>query len=98
MVITIPKLYKSPMLVIKNLLPGILSRNFFFLGSPFFFSLLINFFSPVYSSGDSVGVSPEDQKKRYDAVVARKPNNILSLEHEVYGMFFLTFFFFLLSM
>lgn len=56
------------------------------------------FFFPVCSSGDSVGVSPEDQKKRYDGVVARKPSNILSLEHEVYGMFLFYFFFFFSSM
>ena len=39
------------------------------------------------SSGDSTGVNPVDQKKLYDDAVAKKPSTILSLEHEVYGMF-----------
>ena len=39
------------------------------------------------SSGDSTGVKPDDQKARYDDVVKRRPSTLLSLEHEVYGMF-----------
>ena len=52
------------------------------------------FFFFFRSSGDSVGVKPEDQKKRYDETVAKKPSNVLYLKHEVYGMFFLVFKFF----
>ena len=39
------------------------------------------------SSGDSTGVKPEDQKALYDKVIKKRPSTILSLEHEVYGMF-----------
>ena len=46
----------------------------------------------VCSSGDSTGVKPDDQKARYDEVVKRRPDTILSLEHEVYGMFIFYFF------
>lgn len=56
----------------------------------FFLSLPLNlFFSPVCSSGDSAGIYPEDQKRLYDAVVAKNPNTVLSLQHEVYSMFLL---------
>ena len=44
------------------------------------------------SSGDSTAVKPDDQKARYDEVVKRRPDTILSLEHEVYGMFIFYFF------
>jgi len=37
-----------------------------------------------FDSGDSVGVGPEEQKKRYDGIVEKKLNNVLSLAHEVY--------------
>ena len=43
------------------------------------------------SSGDSTGVKPEDQKALYDKVIKERPSTILSLEHEVYGMFLLCF-------
>lgn len=88
MVITMTKLYKLPILVNKHLLPGILSTNFF-LCPPrnSFFSPLLTLFFFVCSSGDSTGVNPVDQKKLYDDAVAKKPSTILSLEHEVYGMF-----------
>ena len=46
----------------------------------------------VCSSGDSTGVKPDDQKARYDEVVKRRPDTILSLENEVYGMFIFYFF------
>ncbi|EDR03042.1 carbohydrate esterase family 4 protein [Laccaria bicolor S238N-H82] len=36
------------------------------------------------SSGDSTGASPAQQMASYDALVARRPNTVLSLEHEVY--------------
>ena len=67
-----------------------------FLCSPHnFFSLLTFFFFPVCSSGDSTGVEPENQKKLYDDIVEKKLNNVLSLQHEVYGKFLgLPFFFF----
>ena len=41
----------------------------------------------VCSSGDSTGVEPKDQKALYDKVIKERPSTILSLEHEVYGMF-----------
>ena len=44
------------------------------------------------SSGDSTVVKPEDQKVLYDKVIKERPSTILSLEHEVYGMFLFTFF------
>ena len=47
---------------------------------------------PVCSSGDSTGVKPEDQKALYDKVIKKRPSTILSLEHEVYGMFLLRLF------
>ena len=40
------------------------------------------------SSGDSTGVKPEDQKVLYDKVIKKRPSTILSLEHEVFSMFF----------
>ena len=44
------------------------------------------------SSGDSTGVKPDDQKVLYDEVIKKRPSTILSLEHEVYGMFLFAFF------
>ncbi|KAF8925905.1 Carbohydrate esterase 4 protein [Haplosporangium bisporale] len=37
-----------------------------------------------FDSGDNIGVSPEDQKKRFDDLVAKKPINVLAQMHEVY--------------
>lgn len=37
-----------------------------------------------FDSGDSTGASPAQQMASYDALVARRPNTVLSLEHEVY--------------
>ena len=39
----------------------------------------------VFSSGDSLGVPVDEQKRRYDDIVNQHPSSILSLEHEVYG-------------
>ena len=38
-------------------------------------------------------MKPEDQKALYDKVIKERPSTILSLEHEVYGMFLFTFIF-----
>ncbi|TRM63674.1 carbohydrate esterase family 4 protein [Schizophyllum amplum] len=38
-----------------------------------------------FDSGDSVGVSEEDSKKRYDDTVASHPDTILALNHEIYS-------------
>ena len=37
------------------------------------------------SSGDSLGMDPSQQKQTYTEVVGRRPDSILSLQHEVYG-------------
>lgn len=37
-----------------------------------------------FDSGDSVGASPAESKSRYDQVAARRPSNVLALNHEVY--------------
>ena len=76
------------MLVNKSLSTGILSAQLFLCSPPltiFFFNLRFLF---ACSSGDSQGVSPGDQKARYDEVAKKRPSTILSLQHEVHGMFF----------
>ena len=44
-----------------------------------------------FDSGDSTGSTASQSKKKYDDLVAKKPNNILALNHEVYSasLFFL---------
>jgi hypothetical protein len=74
------------MLVIKNLSPGILSTGL--VSSPL--SKTDTFFFSAYSSTDSLGAQPQDQKKLYKGILEKnpRPSNVLSLQHEVYGTFF----------
>ncbi|KAG8714670.1 Carbohydrate esterase 4 protein [Ceratobasidium sp. 395] len=37
-----------------------------------------------FDSEDSIGATPAQSKKLYDAVIKKKPSNILALNHEVY--------------
>ena len=66
-----------------------------FLVRPFdlflFLTYFIYFFFSACSSGDGLNVKPDDQKVLYDEVAKRRPSTILSLQHEVHGMFFLLF-------
>jgi len=41
--------------------------------------------SDYISSGDSLGTDPSQQKQTYTEAVGRRPDSILSLQHEVYG-------------
>ena len=75
----------------RKLVNWILSGNCFLVRRLTFFYFNLQFFS-VCSSGDSTGVIPEGQKGLNDEVVKKKPSTLLSLEHEVYGMFLFTFF------
>jgi peptidoglycan/xylan/chitin deacetylase (PgdA/CDA1 family) len=38
-----------------------------------------------FVSGDSVGVSASDSKRRYDAIAKQHPSTLLALNHEVYS-------------
>ena len=42
------------------------------------------------SSGDSVGLSAAESKKKYDEIARRHPSTVLALNHEVYGMTVIT--------
>lgn len=44
-----------------------------------------------FDSGDSVGVSPAQSDKDYDALVKKHPSTILALNHEVYGQLYTPF-------
>ena len=79
------------MLVIESLSTGIFRvRNCFLVRRLTFFFCKLQIFS-VCSSGESTGVTPEGQKGLYDEVVKKRPSKLLSLEHEVYGMFLFLF-------
>lgn len=47
--------------------------------------LLYPLLTSFISSGDSLGMDPSQQKQTYTEVVGRRPDSILSLQHEVYG-------------